>query len=162
MKTDLYRFAALALVLVPMNACSSSPSNAPGTRYIGLPAGADRHLKTKSEITADEIDVVLPAIYRGACSVTCAPDVQTRRITTREIELTDPAGLGIPPLALQVAELRLQARQKIHASFDDDTVRKTGVLLKLNAKGGVHYVGADGVRDGQKLTIRNDELKLTD
>jgi hypothetical protein len=154
--------ALVVLVLLATGCASAQAPTASGEKMVALAPGADRFLKTPTEITADTIEVVLPTIYRGACSATCDPDAQTRRITQTQIELVDPAGLGIPMLALQVAQLRLLAKKRILASFDDEPARRSGVLVKLKAEGKIRYRGADGDRRGQALAICNGDLSVAE
>jgi len=156
------KLSALFLVGLLATACASQEAPVANGQTVRLAAGADRFLKTPTEISADTIELVLPTIYRGACSATCDPDAQTRRITKTQIELVDPAGLGIPMLALQVAELRLLAKRRILATFEDDLAQHSGVLLKLKAEGRIRYRGTDGDRRGQVLTIVNSDLSISE
>jgi hypothetical protein len=151
----------LWIVLEVAPGCATTMAPRPEAR-LSFPAGSDRHLRASAEIEADQIEVVLPAIYRGACSVTCDPATQQRRITPSLIELIDLSGTGFPPLVLQVAELRLLGRQRIRAHFDDALVRETGVLVNLSAKGAVAYRGPAGRRTGETLFIRNHELVVNE
>ncbi|MFO0981766.1 MAG: hypothetical protein U1E76_08495 [Planctomycetota bacterium] len=155
------KFGAVVLaVLLPSGGCASETRN-PGATTVSFPAESDHHLRTPTEIRADEIEIVLPRIYRGACSVVCDPDAQERRITSTQIELVDPAGLGIPPLTLQVVELRLLAKQRLKAIFDDDAALRNRQRVKVSARGHVRLRTPDGLAAGSALSIRNADLELT-